>query len=154
MNLFCETFQSGEAIPVRHTCDGENLSPPLRWDSVPPRAQSLVLIMDDPDGPGVRPWAHWLLYALPADTRRLPQAFNPADRGMAGIPGRNDFGDAGYGGPCPPPGPPHTYFIRLYALDTMLDLHYGANRQQLIEAMEGHILEVAEMQGTYQRDTG
>lgn len=149
-------FASGEAIPERHTCEGEDVSPPLSWTAPPEGTQSLALIVDDPDAPGPQAFVHWLLFNLPPDQENLPEDLDPdtqfADQGPPPVYGTNSFGDAAYGPPCPPPGDdPHGYSFRLYALDTTLDLGEGVSKEQLTGAMEGHILAEADLVGTYQR---
>jgi Raf kinase inhibitor-like YbhB/YbcL family protein len=139
-------FAQGQAIPVKYTCDGEDISPPLQWSEPPDGSQSFALISDDPDAP-VGTWVHWVLFNLPADTRELSeQAIRPS----GSQDGQNSWGRTGYGGPCPPSGT-HRYFFKLYALDTMLDLPAGANKNQLLQAIEGHILAQIEVMGTYSR---
>ncbi len=139
-------FGHSAAIPVKYTCDGADVSPPLQWSDPPAGTLSLALIVDDPDAP-VGTWDHWILFNLPADTRALPAQATPPG---GSLDGKNSWGRTGYGGPCPPSGT-HRYFFKLYALDTMLDLPAGANKAALLEAMEGHILAQAEMMGTYSR---
>ena len=144
-------FGHGEAIPTRHTCDAENLSPALIWSGVPVETRSFVLICDDPDAPRGT-WVHWLLYNLPADTCELgPGVPTDPELPSKARQGITDFGDVGYGGPCPPAGPPHRYFFRLHALDTSLNLPPGVNRAELEVAMAGHVLAVGTLMGTYQR---
>ena len=148
--LISPAFGEGEAIPTRYTCDGEDISPPLRWEGVPAEARSLALIMDDPDAPAGT-WVHWVLYNLPVKRQELAEAI-PADAELVGggRHGRNSWGRLGYGGPCPPSGT-HRYFFKMYALDTVLDLEPGADKEQLLEAMEGRVLARAELMGTYRR---
>ncbi len=149
--LTSPAFAQGSPIPVRHTCDGANLSPPLQWGPPPPGTQSLALICDDPDAPrGI--WAHWVLYNLPPTTSALPEGVPAAPTISGGAAqGVNDSGGTGYSGPCPPPGPPHRYFFTLYALDATLALGPGARRADLLHAMEGHVLASGQLMGTYQR---
>ncbi|MDX1662563.1 MAG: YbhB/YbcL family Raf kinase inhibitor-like protein [Candidatus Promineifilaceae bacterium] len=151
MLLRSSTFEAGTTIPDKYTCDGENVSPPLRWGSVPDGARSLALIVDDPDAPaGV--FTHWVLYNIQPNLLSLGEAISPGEETRElGTEGRNDFGNIRYEGPCPPAGPAHAYYFRLYALDTMLTLSAGATRAQLIDAMQGHILEKSELQGLYGR---
>lgn len=148
--LVSPAFAAGQAIPVRYTCDGEDISPPLRWGEPPEGTQSLALIMDDPDAP-VGTFVHWVLFNLPATASELPEAV-PSDAELAGggRHGQNSWKRLGYGGPCPPGGT-HRYFFKLYALDAPLDLEAGASKQQLLKAMEKHILARAELMGTYAR---
>jgi len=148
--LSSSAFAQGQPIPVKYTCDGEDVSPPLEWVDPPQGVQSFVLINDDPDAP-VGTWDHWIFYNLPGEARSLLEAA-PSD---AELPdgsrhGQNSWRRLGYGGPCPPSGM-HRYFFKLYALDTTLDLAPGANKKQLLQAMEGHILGQAELMGVYGR---
>jgi len=134
-------------IPERYTCDGEDHSPPLAISAVPHDAKSLVLIFDDPDAPKGT-WLHWLLYDLPPTTSLIVES--PRMERLGGKSGINTWGRTGYGGPCPPDGV-HTYCFRLYALDYVMGLPDGANRAQVEEAMAGHIVDEALLQGTYVR---
>ena len=144
-------FTEGSAIPVRHTCDGEDVSPPLSWSGVPQETRSLALISDDPDAPGGT-WVHWVYYAIPADANGLPEGIADTEALPDGaMQGRNDFKRTGYGGPCPPKGSPHRYMFKLYALDVPLDLAPGATKSELLGAMDGHILAQGQLMGTYQR---
>jgi Raf kinase inhibitor-like YbhB/YbcL family protein len=144
-------FADGEAIPAQHTCSGADLSPPLTWEGVPLGTRSLALICDDPDAPG-KTWVHWVLYGLPAGTTLLPGGL-PSDPELAdgSRQGVNDFGRSGYGGPCPPPGAPHRYFFKIYALEVELDLPPGASKRELLVAMEGHVLDEGALMGTFER---
>lgn len=152
MRLMSEAFSNQQIIPIKYTCDGANISPPLAWEFVPKRAQSLVLVMEDPDAP-VGTWVHWLLYNIPVEARTLPAGVPTLENLPRGMQqGKNSFYKAGYGGPCPPPGHgPHRYFFRLYALDTTLKLRPGATRIELDEAMRDHILSRAELMGRFER---
>jgi Raf kinase inhibitor-like YbhB/YbcL family protein len=141
------SFKSGAPIPKRHTGEGPDRSPPLAWTGLPPDARELALICDDPDAPRPTPWVHWVLYGLPPTTTELKEG----QKGM-GVDGVNDFGKSGYGGPMPPKGHGvHRYFFRLYALDKPLDATPGWTKDRLLTEMKGHILEQAELVGTYQR---
>lgn len=144
-------FTSGTEIPARHTCDGEDVSPPLTWTAPPANTKSFALIADDPDAPGGT-WVHWVLYGIPATARDLPQAM-PTRETVAGIgvQGANDFRRIGYGGPCPPPGRAHRYVFKLYALDADLGLAPGRMKADLVKAMEGHVLATTELIGRYRR---
>jgi Raf kinase inhibitor-like YbhB/YbcL family protein len=142
MALTSPSFNNGEPIPAKFTCDGEDISPDLDWFGTPGETVSLALIMDDPDAP-VGTWVHWVLYNLPFDLNGL----RPGDTGV-GVDGTNSWNSTGYGGPCPPSGT-HRYFFKLYALDTNLDLGPGADKSALLAAMEGHIIGQAELMGTY-----
>jgi Raf kinase inhibitor-like YbhB/YbcL family protein len=138
-------FKEGETIPRQYTCDGNDQSPPLAWSGVPEGTRSLALIMDDPDAPG-RTFVHWVLYDLAADVTELPESVKES-----GIQGRNDFRVSGYRGPCPPKGPAHRYFFKLYALDSRLNLPAGAAKADLEKAMQGHILSQGQLIGKYGR---
>ena len=143
-------FSEGQAIPIRYTCDGPDVSPDLAWSGVPDGAASLALICDDPDAP-MGTWVHWVLFNIPADADGLPAEI-PADAALesGARHGTNDFRRLGYGGPCPPGGT-HRYFFKLYALDTMLELDSGITKARLLEAMKGHILAESQLMGTYSR---
>jgi len=151
MNLTSTSFHDGSRIPVKYTCSGANLSPQLAWSAPPAATVSLAMIVTDPDAPRGT-WVHWVLYNLPAGTRALPERL-PALGQLPddALQGRNDFGEIGYGGPCPPPGSPHHYIFTLYALDAKLNLPVGATRAQVEAAMQGHILASGRLVGTYQR---
>ncbi|HKE90728.1 MAG TPA: YbhB/YbcL family Raf kinase inhibitor-like protein [Gemmatimonadales bacterium] len=151
--LTSSAFSEGASIPEKFTCDGANVSPALTWSGAPASTQTFVLIADDPDAPAGT-WVHWVLFNLPGKTNALPE--NVArDETLSTLgnaaQGRNDFKKIGYGGPCPPPGKPHRYFFKLYALDTSLDLHSGATKAQLEAAIHGHIVGSAQLVGTYAR---
>lgn len=150
-SLQSPSFSSGGEIPKKFTCEGADVSPALQWGEPPAKTQSLALIADDPDAP-VGTWTHWVAYDLPASVRQLPEGVaKQAAMPGGGAQGVNDFGKTGYGGPCPPPGKPHRYFFKLYALDAKLNLKPGASKQQVERAIEGHTLGKAELMGTYKR---
>lgn len=143
-------FEEGGMIPAKYTCDEEDVSPPLAWDSIPEGTKTLALICDDPDAP-MGTWVHWVLFNLHADISELPENIPPERELESGAKqGTNDFGRIGYGGPCPPGGT-HRYYFKLYALDVELDLEPGARKPQLLEAMEGHILAKGQLMGRYSR---
>ena len=151
MELRTTSFTAGGFIPKRFTCEAENVSPALAWSEPPRGTQSFALIEEDPDAPSGT-FVHWVAYDLPAAYRSLPEALSGNDEMPGGgRQGTNDFAKTGYSGPCPPPGKPHRYFIRLYALDAKLDLRPAATRKALDSAMQGHILAQAELMGRYQR---
>jgi len=144
-------FSAGGDIPKRFTCDGPDVSPKLAWNEPPAKTQALVLIMDDPDAP-VGTWVHWVLFDLAAGTRELAEGVATQEQVLGGAKqGRNDFGAIGYGGPCPPPGKPHRYFFKLYAVDGNVNLKPGATKAEVEHAMKGHILAQAELMGRYGR---
>lgn len=150
MEITSAAFQDGGLIPQKYTCDGEDVSPPLAWTDPPRETQSIALIADDPDAPRGT-WVHWVIYDLPPDARELSEGVPPAETLPNGAKqGRNDFGKIGYGGPCPPRGT-HRYFFKLYALDRKLGLPAGKTKQELLEAMRGHVLTEAQLMGRYAR---
>jgi Raf kinase inhibitor-like YbhB/YbcL family protein len=145
------SFQNGAEIPKKFTCDGADASPELHWTAPPSGTQGFALIADDPDAP-VGTWTHWVLFDLPAQTASLPENVPKVDElPSGGRQGRNDFRKIGYGGPCPPPGKPHRYFFKLYALDKKLNLKPGASKKEVEQAMQGAILGTAEVMGKYGR---
>jgi Raf kinase inhibitor-like YbhB/YbcL family protein len=154
-SLSSPSFRNNQPIPAKHSCEGADASPALKWEGAPASTKSFALICDDPDAPGGS-WVHWVLYDIPAGATELPEnvaktetvaALSNAKQGMT------DFGRVGYGGPCPPRGHGvHHYHFRLYALDTELKLVPRATRRQLEAAMKGHVVAQAELVGTYQRE--
>ena len=144
MEITSDAFEDGGQIPSKYTCDGEDISPPLTISDVPESAACLALVMDDPDAP-MGTFDHWLVWNIPADTEEIAEGEQPE-----GVPGRNNFGNLEYGGPCPPSGT-HTYRFKLYALDTRLDLDQGASKEDLEAAMEGHIVADTMLRGDYSR---
>jgi hypothetical protein len=145
------SFQNGGDIPKKFTCDSADVSPELSWIEPPAGTQSFALIADDPDAPAGT-WTHWVLFDLQPATKNLPEGVSKIDELPDGArQGRNDFHKIGYNGPCPPPGKPHRYFFKLYALDRKLDLKPATSKQEVEEAMQGHILGKAEWTGKYQR---
>ncbi len=151
MILSSPAFKEGERVPVKYTCDGQNISPPLAWGEVPEGAKSFTLIVDDPDAP-TGTFTHWVLFNLHADSRELTENISPQGKLPNGaLQGKNDFGKIGYGGPCPPPGPSHHYHFKIYALDQNPDLKSGTSKEQVLQAMEGHVLAQGELIGLYGR---
>ncbi len=151
MQLTSTAFSEAGSIPVKYTCDDKNVSPPLKWSGLPPGTVSLALIVDDPDAPAGT-WVHWVLYDLPANLSELPEDLVKGQHLPNGAKqGLNDFRHLGYGGPCPPPGNPHRYFFKLYALDVLLDLKPGATKQAVEKAIAKHVLAQAQLIGTYIR---
>lgn len=127
------------------------MSPPLRWGPPPQGTRSFALIADDPDAP-VGAWVHWVVFNIPADEREMPEGAPPKEVfPKGGRQGLNDFNRIGYGGPCPPPGKPHRYFFKLYALDITLDLKPRATKAQVLEASKGHIVGEAQIMGRFGR---
>jgi len=142
-------FNDGELIPKKYTCDGENVSPPLAWADVPANAKSIALIVDDPDAPG-KTWVHWVVYDLPTSVTSLSENAAKAEQLGGGKQGTNDFKKIGYGGPCPPSGA-HRYYFKLYALNAETSLNPGATKEQLLQAMAGHIIAQGQLIGRYKR---
>ena len=150
IRLTSPAFEYGKPIPKVHTCDGGDVSPALRWTDGP-MARSYALVCDDPDAPRGT-WDHWVLYNLSGGTVELTQAVPALPELPSGARhGKNSWGKLGYGGPCPPPGKPHRYFFRLYALDILLNLAPGATKGELEQAMEQHTVAQGTLMGTYQR---
>jgi Raf kinase inhibitor-like YbhB/YbcL family protein len=150
MKLLSSAFGNFDSIPVKHTGEGEDISPPLRWQGVPDGTRSLALICEDPDAPHGT-WDHWVLYNIPPSISVLAEGLKQLPHGIQSC--RNSWGKTGYGGPNPPSGN-HRYFFTLYALDTVLQLPEGATKANLINAMRGHTLAEAGLVGTYQRRHG
>ena len=154
MTLESSAFTHMGEIPKRYTCDGADVSPPLAWSGVPEDAESLVLIVDDPDAPDPKApkmtWVHWVLYNIPTDAPGLAEDVSPKALPAGTKEGLSNWKKTGYGGPCPPIGR-HRYFFKLYALDVALPDLKKPGKAQLEQAMQGHILARTELIGTYQR---
>ena len=154
LTITSSSFRHNGDIPVRYTCDGNDVSPPLSWSGVPVGARSLALILDDPDAPDPKApkmtWVHWVLYNMPPGTTSLAEGMAAKNLPKGSLEGINDWKRAGYGGPCPPVGR-HRYFHKLYALDTILPDLNRPTKARLEAAMRGHIVSQAEIVGTYQR---
>jgi len=152
--LSSPAFAHEGPIPAQYTCEGADISPPLEWRGAPAGTKSFVLIVDDPDAPDPKApkmtWVHWVLYNIPASATGLEE--DEAKRGVpdGALPGLNDWKRTGYGGPCPPIGR-HRYFHKLYALDTVLPDLGRPTKEMLLGAMRGHVLDEAELIGTYQK---
>lgn len=149
--LKSSAFEPGGDIPAKYTCTGADVSPALTWDGAPSGTKALALIVDDPDAPA-GDWVHWVAANIPPNSKQLPEGV-PAGENLlgGGVQGMNDFHKLGYGGPCPPPGKPHRYFFRLYALDAQLDVKPGITKKALESAMQGHIVGQAELMGKFAR---
>jgi Raf kinase inhibitor-like YbhB/YbcL family protein len=151
MRLTSTAFKNGEYIPEKYTCDGENLSPPLEWSNLPEGTRSIAIICDDPDAPRGT-WVHWILFDIPVDSTGLKEGVRPvATLPNVGTHGLNDFGETGYGGPCPPSGRAHRYFFKLYALDYKLELKAAVSKKVVERAMKNHALGEAQLMGKYKR---
>ena len=150
ISLTSPVFSNGSKIEPIYTCDGKDISMPLMIEGIPPNTRSIAILMEDPDAPtGI--FTHWILYNLPPNIKWLPQDFDSYISKIKGAKeGRNDFGKIGYGGPCPPSGT-HRYILHIYALDSKLSLHPGANREQFLEAIKGHVIDENRLMGKYSR---
>lgn len=149
--LTSPAFTHGSTIPPKYTCEGENISPPLQWDDIPQETASFALVMYDPDAPsGI--FTHWVIFNIPPEARELSEGM-PGDKVLenSALQGKNSAGEIGYFGPCPPPGKPHHYHFVLYAIDDTLALSPGVSREEVIDAIEGHVLEEAILTGLYGR---
>jgi Raf kinase inhibitor-like YbhB/YbcL family protein len=150
IKITSSAFAEGGMIPKKYTSDGDNVSPPLSWESIPSGAQSIALITDDPDAP-MGTWVHWVLYNLPADVRSLAENVPAQEKLEYGaLQGINDFRKIGYGGPSPPSGV-HRYFFKIYALDILLEAVPDMTKSMLLSAMEGHKLGEGLLIGRYER---
>lgn len=150
ITITSSAFKEGQMIPAKYTCDGDNISPPLNWQPSPQGVKSFALICDDPDAP-IGIWIHWVLWNIPAEANGLPEAVPTTtqlpDGSKQGVTSARSHG---YHGPCPPSGT-HRYYFKIYALDTMLDLPDNSTKQDLLEAMKGHILAEGSLMGKYKR---
>jgi Raf kinase inhibitor-like YbhB/YbcL family protein len=152
MKLTSTAFADGQPIPAKFSYENSSISPALAWSDAPAGTKSFALVCDDPDAPS-GDWVHWVIYDIPATITALPEhvpALETLSNGAS--QGVNDFGRVGYGGPCPPPGKPHRYFFRLYALDANPALSPSPRKSDLLRAIQGHILAEAQLIGTYQRN--
>jgi len=149
LSISSTAFASDQPIPAKYSCLGEGISPPLAWSDAPPGTKSYALIMDDPDAP-MGTYVHWVIYNMPVSSTGLPESVSKDPKLADGsAQGPNSTGHAGYTGPCPPSGT-HRYFFKLYALDTMLEAS-GAGKEELLNAMQGHILGQGELMGTFSK---
>lgn len=146
MDISSSAFENNQVIPVKYTCDGENINPPLTFRNVPTEAKSLVLVVDDPDAPSGA-WTHWLVYNLDPTIIEIKE--NSVPNGA--LQGMTSFGRSGYGGPCPPSGT-HHYYFKLYALDTQIENTSDIDQKNFLTKIENHILDQAELIGLYSRN--
>jgi Raf kinase inhibitor-like YbhB/YbcL family protein len=152
MRLTSTAFADGQPIPSKFSYENSSISPALAWSDAPVGTKSFALVCDDPDAPS-GDWVHWVIYDIPATITALPEHVPAIETLSNGArQGINDFGRVGYGGPCPPPGKPHRYFFRLYALDACPTLRSLPKKTDLLQAIRGHILAEAQLIGTYQRN--
>ena len=152
ITLYSSAFKDGSFIPPKYTCEGANVSPQLHWNEISKDVKSFALIVDDPDAPS-GDFVHWVIYNIPGNVRELHEDITPS-RNISDkvLLGTNSFGRIGYGGPCPPPGKPHRYFFKIYALDTLLHhVESGATKAQLLKEMQGHIIAEGQLMGKYKR---
>jgi Raf kinase inhibitor-like YbhB/YbcL family protein len=154
LHLSSSAFRHNGVIPRRYSCEGQDVSVPLAWSGAPAGTKSFVLIVDDPDAPDPKAprmtWVHWILYNMPPSTATLAEGIRPSDLPAGTREGLNDWKRTGYGGPCPPIGR-HRYFHKLYALDSVLPEMEKPTKSDLEQAMKGHVLDKAELIGTYQK---
>lgn len=151
MKITSPAFSHGGHIPSEFTCEGQNISPEFSWSEAPKESKSFVLVLHDPDAPRKGGFIHWVVFNIPHDVERIPQnVAHGSPKQAFGLQGKNDSGKIGYVGPCPPSGE-HRYFARLYALRSKLDLQPGATYQDVLAALEGKVIEEAELMGTYQK---
>lgn len=155
LKLKSSSFKNDHEIPVRFTGEGDDISPALNWSGVPEGTHEFVIVCEDPDAPQEKPFVHWLIYNISSNTTQIPEgvaAKARLDYPVRADQGANDFGNVGYGGPMPPEGHgPHRYFFRLYALDSEVGIRPGAHHDELMKAIQNHILDSAELVGTYER---
>ena len=150
MNITSPSFENGQPIPVEYSCKGSDISPPLEWSDVPSNAVTLALICDDPDAP-MGTWVHWVYFDIPAGKNGLPQGVDNSDMpAIGGVQGKNSWRKNGYGGPCPPGGT-HRYFFKLFAVDSELRLAPTSNKAKVLKALEGHVIDEAQLMGTFTR---
>lgn len=145
MQIYSDVFEENQHIPKKYTCDGDGINPPLRITNIPGETKSLVLVVDDPDAPGGT-FTHWLVWNIPGDFNYIEEDSVPE----GSIEGVNDGGEIGYYPPCPPEGA-HRYFFRVYALDKIIDIEEGADRSKLMQIIDDHIIDQAELIGLYAR---
>jgi Raf kinase inhibitor-like YbhB/YbcL family protein len=147
LRLTSPAFSAGGTIPRKHTGEGEDVSPTLAWEGAPTGTQEFALICDDPDAPTPKPWVHWVLYQVPPDRQGLAEGEK-----RCGLEGLTSWDESGYRGPMPPPRHGiHHYYFKLYALDQTVSLGEGATKEELLAAIEGHVLAEGELVGTYER---
>jgi Raf kinase inhibitor-like YbhB/YbcL family protein len=150
LNLQSAAFREGEKIPVRYTCNGENVSPPLRWSKADASVKSWCIFLEDPGAPSGT-FTHWVIFNIPPDVNYLPEGLPRSGQlPNRALQGKNDTGRTGYSGPCPPPGPAHHYYFNLYALDRMLSLPAGASKKDVWNSMRNHIIAQGRLGGIYQ----
>jgi Raf kinase inhibitor-like YbhB/YbcL family protein len=142
LRITSTAFNANQSVPVKYTCEGKDINPPIDVDGIPEKAHSLALIVDDPDAPG-KTWVHWVVWNMPV-THHIKENSVPGEQGL------NDFKRIAWGGPCPPSGT-HRYFFKVYALDTLLELSAKSTKKDLEQAMGEHILAYGELIGLYKK---
>jgi Raf kinase inhibitor-like YbhB/YbcL family protein len=150
MEITSSAFKEGDSIPAKYTCDSLDISPPLKWSKEPEETKTFALICDDPDAPGGT-WVHWVIYNIPGTIHEFEEDIaknGPVQKNA--VHGKNDFGNTGYGGPCPPGGT-HRYYFKIYALDATLGAHPAITKRELLRLMDGHILDQGQLMGRYKR---
>jgi Raf kinase inhibitor-like YbhB/YbcL family protein len=151
INIQSSAFVDGEEIPEKYTCDAIDVSPPLRWDTIPEHTISFAILCEDPDDP-TGTFTHWIIFNIPSDVKELPENLEKKEKLEKGIiQGVNDFGFSGYGGSCPPKGPAHRYFFRIYALDKTLNLSPPVKKNDFLKALNENILDEGQLMGKYRR---
>jgi Raf kinase inhibitor-like YbhB/YbcL family protein len=158
IKITSDAFQDGQPIPIKYTRDGQNVSPPLRWENVPPGTRELAIVVEDPDAPKPQPFVHWVAFKIPPNAGGLPEGVPQkpvSDKPVRIAQGENDFHDVGYDGPEPPTGDgAHRYFFEVYALDTPLEIEPQQDAQALVASMAGHIIDQGKLMGIYERQSG
>jgi Raf kinase inhibitor-like YbhB/YbcL family protein len=151
LKVTSSAFDEGQPIPKQYTGEGDDRSPPLKWEGVPDKTRSLAVLVEDPDAPNGT-FTHWVLFNLPADTRELAENASAGKLPKGAMQGTNDFDKTGYGGPKPPAGKAHRYYFKVFALNSKLDLDAKAKHAQVAEAMRGHVLADGALMGTYRHE--
>ncbi len=151
LDVVSSAFEDGGEIPVKYSCDGDDTPMPLSWSGATGETVSYALIFDDPDAPGDEPFVHWLMYDIPANMSGFESVSQDGRLPNGAAQGENSRGEIGYAGPCPPQGQTHRYVVTMYALDAVLGLEPGASRDDVEEAMEGHVLAAGELRGMFGR---
>lgn len=148
INIRSDAFEDGERIPEKYTCNGMNISPPLSWDTLPKNTLSFAVLCEDPDAPGT--FTHWIIFNIPPNVMELPADMEKKEKLETGaIQGINSAGDTGYTGPCPPKGPAHRYFFRIYALDKILNLNIPVKIADFLKALDENSLDEGHLMGEY-----
>jgi Raf kinase inhibitor-like YbhB/YbcL family protein len=155
IEVMSRAFSTDQEVPKKYTADGDDVSPPLAWAGVPKAAKELVIVVVDPDAPKPQPFVHWMMYKIPASVSEIPEGLGKGERihdPAGALQGRNSMGAVGYNGPSPPKGHGvHHYHFRVYAVDVVLDVKPGADRDALLKAIEGHVVGEGEVVGRYER---